>query len=117
MSGKRPAVKSEDASPAKRQRVGNGATVNGDLGANAPEQKPALPALQAIAKAKQALELQKRLKAKLAAAGISVSHCTASADSCLSQHATPAWLHAASCCSSMYVSQMPSVCYSPARHV
>ena len=70
MSGKRPGEGLEETSPVKRQRVSNGAAINGAQ-AN-PPQKPVLPALQAIAKAKQALELQKQLKAKLAAAGITV---------------------------------------------
>lgn len=74
MSGKRPGGDLGDTSPAKRQRVSNGAAINGAATDAKPPQKPALPALQAIAKAKQALELQKQLKAKLAAAGLTVSN-------------------------------------------
>lgn len=76
MSGKRQAEGLEETSPAKRQRVSNGAAINGGPAEAKPPQKPALPALQAIAKAKQALELQKQLKAKLAAAGITVVLCS-----------------------------------------
>lgn len=73
MSGKRLGEGLEAMSPAKRQRVSNGGLNEGASANGNPPQKPALPALQAIAKAKQALELQKQLKAKLAAAGITVT--------------------------------------------
>ena len=76
MSGKRQGDGLEETSPAKRQRVGDGAAITGGTAEAKPPLKPALPALQAIAKAKQALELQKQLKAKLAAAGITVKRCS-----------------------------------------
>ena len=70
MSTKRQAEDLNDTSPAKKQKLSNGVASNG---ASAPAQsKPALPAMEAIAKAKRALELQKQLKAKLEAAKLKV---------------------------------------------
>ncbi|KAL3131502.1 U4/U6-U5 snRNP complex subunit prp3 [Trebouxia sp. C0009 RCD-2024] len=66
MSGKRQAEDLDDSSPAKKQKLSNGATSNGAPTSAKP--RPALPAMEAIAKAKRALELQKQLKAKLEAA-------------------------------------------------
>ena len=71
MSGKRPAEDLDDSSPAKKQKLSNGATTNGAPTSVKP--RPALPAMEAIAKAKRALELQKQLKAKLEAAKLKVS--------------------------------------------
>lgn len=70
MSGKRQAEDLDDSSPAKKQKLSNGATSNGAPTSAKP--RPALPAMEAIAKAKRALELQKQLKAKLEAAKLKV---------------------------------------------
>lgn len=71
MSAKRQAEDLDETSPAKKQKLSNGVTSNG---AAVPAQaKPALPAMEAIAKAKRALELQKQLKAKLEAAKLKVT--------------------------------------------
>ena len=69
MSAKRQAEHLEENSPAKKQKLSNGVTSNG---AEPAQAKPALPAMEAIAKAKRALELQKQLKAKLEAAKLKV---------------------------------------------
>lgn len=71
MSGKRQAEKLDETSPVKKQKLSNGVTSNGAPPTAAP--RPALPAMEAIAKAKRALELQKQLKAKLEAAKLKVS--------------------------------------------
>lgn len=72
MSGKRQAENLDESSPAKKQKVSNGVTSNGAPTTAPP--RPALPAMEAIAKAKRALELQKQLKAKLEAAKLKVRH-------------------------------------------
>lgn len=72
MSGKRPADDLQDTSPAKKQKLSNGVTSNGAPTTAPP--RPTLPAMEAIAKAKRALELQKQLKAKLEAAKLKVKY-------------------------------------------
>ena len=71
MSGKRQADDLlAETSPPKKQKLDNGVASNG---AAAPAQpRTALPVMEKIAKAKKALELQKQLQAKLAAAKLKV---------------------------------------------
>ena len=65
MSAKRPAEGVQENASPKKQKLGNGVANDG---APAPHQpRTALPAMEAIAKAKKALELQKQLKANFAA--------------------------------------------------
>lgn len=72
MSGKRQSEHLDETSPPKKQKLSNGVSSN-DTPTTAPA-RPALPATEAIAKAKRALELQKQLKAKLEAAKLKVRH-------------------------------------------
>ena len=70
MSGKRQAEDHDDVSPAKKQKLGNGAASNG---VPAPAQTSTASMMEKIAKAKKVLEMQKALKEKLAAANVKVS--------------------------------------------
>ncbi len=69
MSAKRQAENLDETSPAKKQKLSNGAT---STGAPAPAQSSTATMMEKIAKAKKALEMQKTLQAKLAAAGVKV---------------------------------------------
>ena len=66
MASKRQAEDLDGTSPPKKQKLDNGVTATSD------QPKAALPAMEKIAKAKKALELQKQLQAKLAAAKLKV---------------------------------------------
>ena len=70
MASKRQAEDLDGTSPAKKQKLDNGVSSNG--AAASDQHRAALPAMESIAKAKKALELQKQLKAKLAAAKLKV---------------------------------------------
>lgn len=81
MSGKRQAEDLDDVSPAKKQKLGNGAASNG-VPVPAPTSTASM--MEKIAKAKKVLEMQKALKEKLAAANVKVSFGYA----CVADHST-----------------------------
>lgn len=86
MSGKRQAEDLDDVSPAKKQKLGNGAASNG-VPVAAPTSTASM--MEKIAKAKKVLEMQKALKEKLAAANVKVGFGYA----CVADHSTCVCVH------------------------